>query len=94
MVPTLRDADLVLARNGAPVRRGDVVLARYRSMPGRLVLKRAVTPVDGGWVLRSDNVAAGGGSDVHGVADVRARVVLRLSGGRWWRPSRLRRAAG
>jgi phage repressor protein C with HTH and peptisase S24 domain len=81
MVPTLRDGDAVIVRHGAPIRPGDVVLARYRSMPDRFVLKRAVREVDGGWWLSSDNAAAGGDSAVHGVADVLARAVLRLRRG-------------
>lgn len=78
MVPTLRDGDVVVVRHGTPVRPGHVVLARYRSMPDRFVLKRAVREVDGGWWLSSDNAAAGGDSAAHGVADVLARVTLRL----------------
>lgn len=81
MVPTLRDGDAVVVRHGAPIRPGDVVLARYRSMPERHVLKRAVREVDGGWWLSSDNEAAGGDSAAHGVADVLARAVLRLRRG-------------
>jgi phage repressor protein C with HTH and peptisase S24 domain len=88
MVPTLRDGDRVVVRHGARIRPGDVVLARYRSMPARLVLKRTVRPADGGWWLASDNPAAGGDSDAHGVADVHARVVLRVRGPR---VSRVRR---
>ncbi|HEU5006441.1 MAG TPA: S24 family peptidase [Jatrophihabitantaceae bacterium] len=78
MVPTLHDGDAVIVRHGAPIRPGDVVLARYRSMPDRYVLKRAVREADGGWWLSSDNATAGGDSAVHGVADVLARVVLRV----------------
>jgi phage repressor protein C with HTH and peptisase S24 domain len=81
MVPTLRPGDLVIARHGAAVRPGDVVLARFRSSPDRLVLKRAVRPVDGGWYVASDNAAAAGDSAVHGAADVLGRVVLRLRRG-------------
>lgn len=88
MVPTLSDGDLVVVRHGARVRAGDLVLARYRSMPERLVLKRAVHVQDGGWWLASDNVFAGGDSAVHGVADVRARVGWVLRRGR---PVRVRR---
>jgi SOS-response transcriptional repressor LexA len=80
MVPVLRDGDRVIVRHGVAIRAGDVVLARYRSMPERLVLKRALRPADEGWLLASDNAAAGGGSDVHGVADVAARVVVRVRG--------------
>lgn len=78
MVPTLRHGDAVIVRHGASIRPGDVVIARFRTMPDRLVIKRAVREVDGGWWLSSDNSSAGGDSDVHGVADVSARVVLRL----------------
>jgi phage repressor protein C with HTH and peptisase S24 domain len=82
MVPTLRDADRVVVWHGAVVRPGDVVLATFRSMPGRLVLKRTIRAQDGGWWLASDNPAAGGDSSSHGVADVHARAVLRLRAGR------------
>jgi hypothetical protein len=78
---------VVLARSGAAIRPGDVVLATYRSMPDRLVIKRAVRPADGGWELSSDNRFAGGDSTVHGPADVHARAVLRLRRG--WRPARV-----
>jgi len=88
MVPTLRDGDVVLVRHGVPVRTGDVVLARFRSLPERFVIKRAVREVDGGWWLASDNVAAGGDSAAHGVADVLARVVLRREHRKW--PVRVR----
>lgn len=103
MVPTLRHGDAVLVvilrdtarvgagRGAARVRAGDVVVARFRELPDRLVVKRAVRPVDGGWWLASDNPFAGGDSDSHGVADVAGRVLLRLSPGC---PSRVRRAAG
>jgi phage repressor protein C with HTH and peptisase S24 domain len=87
MVPSLRDGDVVIVRHGRAVRPGDLVLARYRSMPERYVLKRAVRRADGGWWLASDNPAAGGDSTVHGVADVLACVVLRWRRGR---PARVR----
>lgn len=80
MVPTLHDGDVVVVRHGAPIRAGDVVLARFRSLPDRDVLKRAVRAEGNGgdgWWLASDNPAAGGDSAAHGVADVQARVVLR-----------------
>jgi phage repressor protein C with HTH and peptisase S24 domain len=90
MVPTLYDGDVVAVRHGAAVRPGDVVLARFRSMPDRYVLKRAERPDGGGWLLCSDNDAAGGDSRSHGVADVLARVVLRLPGRRGLWPRRVR----
>jgi phage repressor protein C with HTH and peptisase S24 domain len=81
MVPTLRSGDVLLVRPGAPVYPGDLVLARYRTLPDRLVVKRTVRPEDGGWWLASDNTFAGGDSAAHGVADVQAKVVLRLRPG-------------
>jgi phage repressor protein C with HTH and peptisase S24 domain len=83
MVPTLHDGDLVLVRLGARIRVGDVVLAQFRSMPGRYVLKRAARVDQDGWWLVSDNGFAGGDSAAHGVADVHGRVVLRRRAGRW-----------
>ena len=90
MVPTLSDGDVVVVRHGVPIRPGDVVLARFRSQPERYVLKRAERPDGDGWLLRSDNDAAGGDSRSHGVADVLARVVLRLPGRRGRLPRRVR----
>ena len=74
MVPALRDGDCLVVRRGARVRPGDLVVARYRERPDLLVVKRAVEPRDGGWLLASDNPFAEGPS---GVADVEARVLLR-----------------
>jgi len=82
MVPTLRDGDTVVVRPSARIRPGDVVLATFRALPDRYVIKRAVRPQDGGWWLASDNEFAGGDSRSHGVADVHARVVLRVAPGR------------
>jgi phage repressor protein C with HTH and peptisase S24 domain len=81
MVPALRTGDCLVVRRGARVRAGDVVVARYRSRPELLVVKRAVAPQDGGWVLASDNPFADAPA---GVADVEARAVLR-----YWPLSRL-----
>lgn len=74
MVPALRSGDCLLVGRGARVRPGDLVVARYRSRPGLLVVKRAVEPSDGGWLVASDNPFAPGPA---GVADVEARVLLR-----------------
>jgi phage repressor protein C with HTH and peptisase S24 domain len=82
MVPTLRHGDVVAVRRGAQVHPGDVVVARYRSMPERLVVKRAARAHGDGWWLASDNVFAGGDSAVHGIADVVGRVRLRIRPGR------------
>jgi phage repressor protein C with HTH and peptisase S24 domain len=87
MVPALRPGDTVIVRRTTAVRVGQVVLASFRTMPDRLVVKRAVRQQDGGWWLASDNTFAGGDSAVHGVADVVGRVVLRVSR---WAPRRVR----
>jgi phage repressor protein C with HTH and peptisase S24 domain len=94
MVPTLRHGDAVLARHGARIRPGDVVLGQFRDMPGRYVLKRAVEADGDGWQLRSDNDLVEGDSRQHGTADVLARVLLVWPGGRRgrrrWVPRRVR----
>ncbi|MGB9376078.1 MAG: S24 family peptidase [Mycobacteriales bacterium] len=82
MVPTLRSGDQVLVRRGGRVRPGDVVVARFRTGPAPVVVKRAGHEQDGGWYVRSDNPYAGGDSATHGAADVLGRVVLRY----WPRP--------
>ena len=83
MIPTLRTGDCLVVRRGARIRPGDVVVGRYRSRPDLLVVKRAVEPRDGGWVLASDNPFAEGPD---GVADVEARALLR-----YWPVNRLGR---
>jgi hypothetical protein len=45
------------------------------------VVKRVVRADGEGWWLASDNPFAGGDSAAHGVAEVLARVVLRLAPG-------------
>jgi phage repressor protein C with HTH and peptisase S24 domain len=83
MVPTLRDGDaLIVRRGGRPVRPGDVVVARFRSRPDLLVVKRAVRAQDGGWWVHGDNDLVADDSRAYGVADVIGRVVLRY----WPRP--------
>ncbi len=77
MVPALRDGDCLLVRRKARVRTGDLVVARYRSRPDLLVVKRAVTEQDDGWLLTSDNPFV---DAPEGVADVEARVLFR-----YWR---------
>ena len=74
MSPALKDGDCLLVAYGARVRPGAVVVGRFRERPELLVVKRAVEPRDGGWVLASDNPFAPGPA---GVADVEGRVLLR-----------------
>ena len=85
MAPTLRAGDALLVRRGARVRAGDVVVARFRSRPDLLVVKRAVRSWDGGWEVLGDNSLVTDDSREYGVADVIGRVSFRY----WPRPSRL-----
>jgi phage repressor protein C with HTH and peptisase S24 domain len=83
MAPTLRHGDALLVRRGGRIRPGDVVIARFRTRPDLLVVKRAVRPVDGGWEIRGDNPFGTRDSRTYGVADVTGRVVCRY----WPRPT-------
>jgi phage repressor protein C with HTH and peptisase S24 domain len=85
MAPTLRSGDALLVRRGGPVRAGDIVVARFRSRPDLLVVKRAVREQDGGWWVRGDNDFGTDDSRAYGVADVIGRVLCRY----FPRPSRL-----
>jgi phage repressor protein C with HTH and peptisase S24 domain len=84
MAPALRAGDALLVRRGARIRAGDVVVARFRSRPDLLVVKRAVRERDGGWEVRGDNDLVTDDSRVYGVADVIGRVFYRY----WPRPAR------
>ena len=85
MVPTLRSGDALIVRRGGPVRSGDVVVARFRSRPDLLVIKRAVREEDGGWWVQGDNGLIQDDSRRYGVADVIGRVLIRY----YPRPGRL-----
>jgi phage repressor protein C with HTH and peptisase S24 domain len=85
MAPTLRSGDALVVRRGGRVRPGDVVVARFRSRPGLLVVKRAVREQDGGWWVQGDNTLVEEDSRAYGVADVIGRVVIRY----YPRPGRL-----
>ncbi|HET6210106.1 MAG TPA: S24 family peptidase [Jatrophihabitans sp.] len=75
MTPTLLAGDWLLVRHGARVRPGAIVLARFRSRPDLVVIKRAVAESAGGWLLSSDNAGAGSDSRQYGPADVQAVAV-------------------
>jgi hypothetical protein len=75
MTPTLLAGDWLLVRHGAPLRPGAIVLARFRSRPDLVVIKRAVAESDGGWLLASDNPGAGSDSRQYGPADVQAVAI-------------------
>jgi phage repressor protein C with HTH and peptisase S24 domain len=90
MAPTLRAGDALLVRRGGRATRpGDIVVARFRSRPDLLVVKRAVRPVAGGWEVWGDNALVTDDSRAYGPADVVGRVVARY----WPRPGRLRHTA-
>lgn len=90
MAPTLRHGDMLLVRAGSrAIRAGDVVVARFRSRPELLVVKRAERPEAGGWWLIGDNDLVADDSRAYGVADVLGRVLWRY----WPRPSLIRRSA-
>ena len=86
MSPALRDGDVLLARFGAPVRTGDVVLVRWSARPAQLSVKRADRAVGGGWWVLGDNPDGSTDSRTLGPADVVAVVTARL----WPRPGRPR----
>jgi phage repressor protein C with HTH and peptisase S24 domain len=77
MAPTLRDGDALLVWRGGRVRAGDVVVARFRSRPDLLVVKRAVRPVGDLWHVEGDCPARSDDSRQYGPAQVLGRVVLR-----------------
>jgi phage repressor protein C with HTH and peptisase S24 domain len=77
MAPTLRSGDALLVRRTGRARAGDLVVARFRSRPELLVVKRAVRPVDGGWWIQGDNEFVTDDSRAFGVADILGRVAFR-----------------
>jgi nickel-type superoxide dismutase maturation protease len=90
MAPTLCHGDALLVRRTRRVRAGDVVVARFRSRPDLLVVKRAVRAHGSGWWLASDNSRTTDDSRAYGVADVTGKVVCR-----WWpRPAWISRGGG
>jgi phage repressor protein C with HTH and peptisase S24 domain len=87
MAPALRHGDALLVRRTARVRPGDVVVARFRTRPDLLVVKRAQRREGTGWWLAGDNQLGTDDSRAYGVADIDGRVVFR-----WWpRPGRIDR---
>jgi hypothetical protein len=88
MSPTVRSGDRLLVRrirSAGAVRTGNVVLARFPSRPGLLVVKRVRRPVPGGHWVEGDNPFVRDDSRQYGAAVVVGRVVARL----WPRPGRL-----
>ncbi|MBM2621154.1 S26 family signal peptidase [Actinoplanes sp. LDG1-06] len=77
MAPALRSGDALVVRRGGRARAGDVVVARFRSRPDLLVVKRAVREQAGGWWIEGDNTLVEDDSRAYGVADVIGRVWFR-----------------
>ena len=88
MQPTLHDGDCLVVRIGGRVRPGAVVVGRFHDRPGLRVVKRALAPDSGGWLLSSDNAAAPGA--VSGPGGVEAVALLRY----WPLPPRVLRPRG
>ena len=78
MAPTLKDGDVVLARNGKQPRTGDVVVVTWVTRPGQLSIKRVTDRREGGWHVVGDNPDASTDSRGLGPAQVHAVVVARL----------------
>ncbi|MGY1821110.1 S26 family signal peptidase [Geodermatophilus sp. SYSU D00079] len=88
MSPTVRHGDRLLVRRvdaADAVGAGDVVLARFPTRPGLLVVKRVHRAVPGGHWVVGDNPLVADDSRAFGPAVVVGRVVGRL----WPRPGRL-----
>jgi phage repressor protein C with HTH and peptisase S24 domain len=82
MVPTLLDGDALVAYPVRRVRPGDVVIARFRSRPDLVVVKRAIRPYGDGWWIEGDNPLVTDDSRRYGEAVVEGRVLFR-----YWRAS-------
>jgi nickel-type superoxide dismutase maturation protease len=78
MAPTLKDGDVVLARNRRVPRMGDVVVVTWVTRPGQLSIKRTTARHDNGWHVEGDNPGASTDSRELGPAQVHGVVVARL----------------
>jgi nickel-type superoxide dismutase maturation protease len=78
MAPTLRDGDVILARNRRAPRTGDVVVVTWVTRPGQLSIKRATRQDEPGWHVEGDNSTASTDSRDLGPAQVHGVVVARL----------------
>jgi phage repressor protein C with HTH and peptisase S24 domain len=89
MEPTLRDGDWLLVDPGGSPRAGDLVVARDRREPGRLIVKRVAAVDDGALTLASDHPAhADDRIGPLGASEIVGRPWLR-----YWPPRRVGRVA-
>ncbi len=88
MLPALRPGDRLIVRAGAPIKVGDVVVARH---PDRdlLIVKRVGHRDGDGWWLESDNQRASGRQDSWDFGAVADRLVAGRVVARYWPPSRV-----
>src|SRR5690349_5550698 len=66
MAPTLRHGDVLLVSRRSRVRPGDVVVARFRTRPDLLVVKRVARAERDGWWLVGDNTYVADDSRAYG----------------------------
>ncbi|SDI03073.1 nickel-type superoxide dismutase maturation protease [Sinosporangium album] len=89
MTPALRSGDRLLVRRGAPIRPGDVVVARLPGAENTLIVKRAAWLTEEGWWVESDNQRASGRKDSWDFGPVPAESVLGRVVLRYWPPGRI-----
>ena len=77
MLPTLHPGDCLLVRRPRRVRAGALVVARFPTRPGLLVVKRAVRPEGDLWWVEGDNPVVTDDSRRYGPAEVVGVVLLR-----------------
>ncbi|MEU0521283.1 S24 family peptidase [Streptosporangium sp. NPDC006007] len=90
MLPALRPGDRLWVRRGAPIRAGDLVIARLPSDPSSLIVKRVVWETAGGWWLESDNQRAPGRRDSWDFGAVPPSLLVGRVVARYWPPPFLR----
>lgn len=82
MAPALRNGEVYLARRGARVRVGDVVVLRHPQRPELLTVKRVARGEAGGWWVEGDNPRESTDSREFGLVAPTAvvgRIVVRLA---------------
>jgi nickel-type superoxide dismutase maturation protease len=83
MLPALRPGDWLLARSGARIAPGNIVVARHPRQD-RLIVKRAAWHDRGGWWLESDNQQARGRQDSWDFGAVPDELIMGRVVARYW----------